>query len=1050
MKLAAWASAAVTCALFSATGAVAQDQDDVGSVRLPLSRYEALTRRGGAEDGARYAFSDVAVAVTASEDGSAEVSVSASVRVIGEGVALVPLVSSGAALTRATANGRDAELVPQRGALAWPAEAGTHRVAWSYRVDARRYGDGRVISVATPSAAGRLTADLPGSDPGVTVIPASSVDVTASGDRTRVSASLPATGAVQIAWRVAGAGGYTLSRARYRGRLDGDTVRFEAELTVELAGGERVLVPLFPAGVALEDVQVDRAEAAIAVIEETGSFAVPVSGRGRHRVAATFSVPIRNGDGLPSIDLSLVPTPVCAFELRLPGERDVTVEPHAGVTTARSGGQSVASFHVPMSESVSIRWAEAVPEDAAEIETRASADLVHVVRPDEGVLSITAHASWEITRGASSRAELELPAGVQVNAVESSLGIVSDWRVAEAQGRRVLTVFLDRAVSERLELVVRYERPWPVASRARELVEVPLLRARGAHRQRGMIALLSSGGLTLEPREEVSVTRVGDNLLPPAVRDALSATVAHTFRYLDEPPRLAAVGAVRAPEPARFDAQLDTLVSLGDVSTSVATLVQLDIKSGALEELRVRLPASLSLLEVSAPSLRRYEVEGEGDERTLRIELTQPIEGRLTLEILSERITGQEDLLAVPFLGVIGAEVERGRAGIEARAAFQVDVATAERLSPVEPSELPEQLLLRTDNPILHAYRYAQASPAPVFAVRITRHAQIETLQATVDEASYRTLYTREGVAVTTARFLVQNRRQQFLRVTLPGGSEVWSARVDGRSQQPARETGSEDDAPVVLLNIVSAAEAFPVELVYATPAPRLGAFGRVQSALPELHVVVTRTRWEIFLPEGASYAAPETSMTLLDAGPAAGGAWALDGAPADLALEVPAEGVRYVFTSMYAGRSGEAGALSIPYVSGWGGPLALLLSALGALLLWLGLLASAVIRLGLPLPAALGARLPVALATYRDHRDAALPAPAVVKRTLAAVLGVSALGALLLAVAHGYLSTSAWPAVLVTVLVALGAIGIAVRHKLEARRAAPPAEPAAAAPPAG
>ncbi|MCZ7679902.1 MAG: hypothetical protein M5U28_14540 [Sandaracinaceae bacterium] len=393
--------------------------------------------------------------------------------------------------------------------------------------------------------------------------------------------------------------------------------------------------------------------------------------------------------------------------------------------------------------------------------------------------------------------------------------------------------------------------------------------------------------------------------------------------------------------------------------------------------------------------------------------------------------------------------MERGRVGIEARAAFQVDVASAERLSPVEPSELPEQLLLRTDNPILHAYRYAQASPAPVFAVRITRHAQIETLQATVDEASYRTLYTREGMAVTTARFLVQNRRQQFLRVTLPAGSEVWSARVDGRSQQPARETGSEDDAPVVLLNIVSAAEAFPVELVYASPVPTLGAFGRVRGALPELHVVVTRTRWELFLPEGASYGAPETSMTLLEAGPSAGGAWAVDGAPAELALEVPAEGVRYVFTSMYAGRSGEAGALSIPYVSGWGGPLTLLLSALGALLLWLGLLGFAVIRLGLPLPAALGARLPIALATYRDHQDAVLPAPAVVKRTLAAVLGVGALGALLLAVAHGYLSTSAWPAALVTLLVALGAIGVAVRHRLDARRAAPPAAPTEAAPPA-
>ncbi len=1040
MKLAAWASAAVTCALFTAT-AVAQ-VDTNGSVQLPLARYEALTRGSEGEASPRYAFSDVAIAVSASEDGTAEVTVSASVRVIGEGVALVPLASSGAALSSATADGHAAELVPSQGALAWPAEAGTHRVSWSYRADARRFGDGRVISIATPPASARLTATLPVSDAGATVIPASSVDGSA-GDRTSLTASVPATGAVQIAWREAGTSGYTLSRARYRGRLAGDTVRFEAELTVELAGGERTLVPLFPQGVALEDVQVDRTEAAIAVIEDTGGFGVPVSGRGRHRIAATFSVPIRNGDGLPSIEVAIAPTPVCAFELRLPGERELTVEPYAGVSTTRSGGETVASFHVPMSEQVSIRWAEAVPEDAAAIELRASGELVHVVRPEEGVLSITAHATWEITRGATSRAELELPEGVQVNAVESSLGIVSDWRVAEESGRRVLTAFLDREVSERLELVVRYERPWPVATRERDAIDVPLLRARGVHRQRGMIALLSSGVLTLEPREEENVTRVGDNALPASVRDGLSATVASTYRYLDEPPRLVAIGAVRTPEPARFDAQLDTLVSFGEVSTSVATLIDLDIKSGGLEELRVRLPASLSLLEVSAPSLRRYAVEGEGDDRVLHIELTQPIEGRLAIEVLSERITGQEDELGVPFLSVIGAEVERGRVGVEARAAFQVDVASAERLSPIEPSELPEQLLLRTDNPILHAYRYAQAAPAPALAMRITRHAPIETLQATVDEAVYRTLYTREGMAVTMARFLVRNRRQQFLRVTLPEGSEVWSARIDGHAQQPARESGSEDDAPVVLLNIVSAAEAFPVELVYATPVPRLGAFGRLESALPTLHVVVTRTRWELFLPEGARYDAPETSMTLVEAGPAAGAAF-LD-ASESLALDVPAQGVRYVFTSMYAGRGGERVALSIPYVSGWGGPLTLLLSALGALLFWLGLLAFAVIRLGLPVPSAIGARLPLELATYRDRVEASLPAPAVMRRTVAAVLGLSALGALLLSVAHLYLSTSAWAAIAITLLFAIGAIGMAVRARLEARRAetAPPAAPA-------
>ena len=896
-----WApSAALACALSMTTlPALAQNEGE-GSVRLPLTTYQELTggERGGSS---AHAFSRMRVSVTVNEDEGApvaDVSVSARVEVLGEGPTLVPLANAGAAIVNATADGQPAGLVATGGTMAWPADgSGRHELSWSYRVEARRYGDGRVLALGLPQASAELTVTVPGTDRGVTVIPSASASSVPQGDTTRVTATLPATGGVQIAWRDDAAGGYTLSRASYEGSLEGDVVRFEAELTVELDGNERVRVPLFPSGVALEEVRVDRTEAAIDT--EDGAFVVPVSGRGRHRIRAAFQVPVRRAEGLPGIDVAITPTPVSRFELALDGERDFSVEPHAGVTTARRDGRTVATFHVPMSSNVSVRWAEAVPEDAQEVETRAHANVVHVIRPDEGVLSMRAYASWEITRGAMSRAAIEVPADVQINAVTSPAGFVSDWRVSDD---RVLSVFLDREVTGSLALEIEYERGWPVATRERDAFEVPLLRVNDVHRQRGMVALLATRELTLDPREEEHVTRVGDNLLPPAIRDSVPGTVAHTWRYLDEPPHLVAIGATREPDPARFDAQVDTLVSLGDVSTTVTTMVEIEVKSGTLDALALTVPEGLNLLEVSAPSLRHYAID---DDRRLRIELTQPMEGRFRVEVVCERITGQEEELEVPLLGVVDAEVERGRLGVEALAAFQVDARSVERLSPVDPGELPEQLLLRTDNPILHAYRYAQADPAPRFTVGITRHAEIETPHAVVGEATYRTLYTRDGVAVTSARFMVENRRQQFLRVGLPEGSEVWSASVDGRAQTPALEAGSDEDEPTVLLNIVSAAQAFPVEIVYATRAPGLGAFGRLSGRLPTLDVVVTRTTWEVYVPGGASYAAPDTSMTLLERGGAAMPEL-VDGVPADLRFEIPADGVRYVFEKMYAGRDGE------------------------------------------------------------------------------------------------------------------------------------------------
>lgn len=1047
-------SAAVICALTTMMTATVAAQDDSGSVRIPLDHYERLTHPGEAGSRGRptYAFSNARATVVVDEDGHAEVVIDAQVRVLGSEWTAVPLASDGAVLGTATVDGQPAELVVEGGVLAWPTnDEGTHQLRWTYRADARSYGSGRVLSIATPPAATALTATIPGVDRGVTVLPAANVQSAEVGESTQITASLPASRGAQIAWSTDDAGGFTLSRASYQGRLDGDLVRFEAELVVELSGRQTAEVPLLSTSLALEEVRVDRAEAAIATGDD-GTFVVPVHGRGRHRIHAVFQVPVVRDDGLPRIDLAITPTPVSRFELTLPGQRDLTVTPSAGVTVARRDERSVATFHVPMSPSVSMSWSEAIPVDAEEVQTRAHANLVHVVRPDDGVLSMRAVATWEITRGAMSRAELALPEDVQVNSVTSSAGVVSDWRVLGEGAERALHVFLDREVEGTLVLDVRYERGWPARTRTSEQFEVPLLRASGVGRQRGMVALLRSRELTLEPRDEEHMTRVGDNLLPAEVRDGLEGTVAHTWRYLDEPPRLVAIGAAHEPDPARFDAQVDTLVSLGDVSTTVTALIELDVKSGTLDRLGLELPEGLNLLEVSAPSLRRYTVE-DGDTRTLAIELTQPMEGRFRVEVVCERITGHEEELSVPTIRVHGAEVERGRLGVEALAAFQVDPAEVERLSPVDPGELPEQLLLRTDNPILHAYRYAQADPAPRFTVRITRHAEIETPHAVIDEASFRTLYTRDGVAVTMARFMVQNRREQFLRVGLPDGSEVWSARVDGRAQTPALEAGSDEDAPTVLLNIVSAAEAFPVEIVYATDVPSLGAFGRLGAELPRLDVVVTRTRWEVFLPEGAHYADPDSTMNLVETGLASPQADMLDAAGLEeLRLDVPTEGLRYVFTKMYAGQGEEVVSFSMPYVSGWGSPFVLFLSALGALLFCLGLLAFAVLRLGLPVPSAVRERLPIALATYRDH-DAVVP-PGLVRRhrrLWIATLGVSGFGAVLLLITHGYLSATAWPALAIAVFSGLGAIGLVAKQKVDAHlasKAQAPEEPGSPATP--
>jgi len=1022
--------AAALCALAVAPIDTTRAQDQ-GSVQIPLTVYQSLAQgqAAAAAAGADPALGAADVQVDVVEESgqvTATVTVTMSARVRRDEPSLVPLLPAGVALGAASVDGQPVQLVASGAGLAWPADAaGAHSVELVYQVDGTRLGDGCSIALPLPPApSSRLSVSIPGTGLGVAVLPATATRVAVAGDTTQVTATVPAGPGAQISWRRSSPGGFTLSRASYTGTLVGHAVRFVAELGVELATDGSATVPLLPVTVALADATLDRAPAPIAV--EDDRFTVRVSGRGRHSLTAIFEVPVVEQDGLPGILLDLPQVPVSRFTLTLPGAKEVEVSPEANVLLNRARGQTIASFNTAMTEQVSVRWPEAVPDAPAEVEARANATINHVAHADEGVLYVRAITTFDVTHGSMSVVSLDVPPAAQVNSVEARSGGVSDWRVT-GERDRVLTVYLDREVRGEITFEVTYERS--ITGPPGEAFDIPLLSPRDVHRQRGMIALLASRDLTLQPGEEQQLTRVGENQLPAAVRDAIDMTVAHTYRYVDVKPRLTATTAQREREQGRFDAQVNTLVSLNDVTTTGMAIVDVHVKTGSLLELVLELPEGVSLLDLSAPSLREHRVVEADGGQLVTVEFTQEMEGQFRVEASYERIFSQDESeLVVPAVHVRGADVEQGRLAVEALTAVQVDPERTERLSPVDVSELPQQLILRTTNPILLAYRYAHAAPPPELALRVTRHAEISTQDATIDTASYRTLYTREGLAVTTARFTVRNQRRQFLRVALPPDSEVWSVHVNGQADTPAMASETDGDESALLVNIINSAEGFPVEIVYATRTAQVGAFGRVEGQLPQTDMIVTRTRWEVFMPPHADYGTPSGELTLVERGGFAEAdvapiATGTDGLP----LTVPSEGIRFVFEKLYA-RSGEA--FSIPYTSGWGSPVAAAMSLLGTLLVWLAALGLLLVRLRL---GPLGVRVAGAGPELFTYRDSTSPAPNVIVRrgALAGLVAAGLCGVALLAVSHGYLATGPVAAVVLSTLFALGGSAVLLRDRV-------------------
>ena len=928
-----------------------------GRVEIPLEVYNRLVEE--ARNPAKVArpapasfalgSAQATVQVSSAEPlTTAEVRLELSIDVLEDEWVLVPVLPAATAVESATVGGKAVQLLATPLGLAWSTRsAGAYRMSLRYRVDALRSGGGFSLATPLPEAAAiNLTATLPGKNLDVAVIPAAGLQVSASGATTRVRATVPTSRGVQITWRAPSDQSHALSRASYSGRLSGDAVTWTAQLQVELFTDQTLLLALLPQSVTLSDLLVDGKTASILV--EDGQFVTPVKGLGRHQVTLGFETPLDLSDGPPGVELQVPAVPVSRFDLTLPGKKEVTVTPNANVSSRLREGNTVATVFAPMTERLTFSWAEAVPEEVR-AEVRANASLYHAVHAEEGVLDVRAFVVYEITRGETNLLHLAVPPGVQVNRVASPSGAVADWRIEDEGGRRVLDVFLDRKVRDELLLELHYDRSLG-AGPGLDAIEVPLLTSPDAHRQRGMVALLANSQLTLEPTADGEATRVGENQLPPFVREALSMTVAHTFKYVEMPPAM--VVAARAPkaQDGRFDAQVDTLLSLGEVTLTGSASIEIHVKSGRIATLQLEAPTGINILHLTAPSLRSHKVTPEGDGQRIDVEFTQEMEGQFRLEVSYEQILGDmASELSIPTLGVTGAEVGQGRLALEALSAVEVQPLRTTNLTDLDVAELPRQLVLRTTNPILLAYKYVQGEAGHELALKVTRHDLLDVQQAAIDEAEYRTLFTRDGLAVTTVRFLVRNSSKQFLRVALPKEAEVWSAFVDGRAEKPALAEG-ESSRRSVLLKIVNSTQGFPVQLVYATPGSRIRGLGAVEAFLPIPDILVTRSRWDVYLPAQMRYRKPSSNMDLVATGSPMDGRQ-LEEALVDhledaaarmvapLTISVPTAGIHFAFEKLYANQADQQTWLEIPYASRGGARAGAVVILLATLVFWAGLI---------------------------------------------------------------------------------------------------------------
>ncbi|WP_223787367.1 hypothetical protein [Marinicella meishanensis] len=924
-----------------------------GDVRVPLSDYIRLIEAAQQPEDlapADYAIGQASATVVLSEQDdhtTAQIQLSTTIEVFADQWTLIPVLPYGAAINSVLIDGQSIQLVQKAEWMSWSTQqAGTYRLVLNYRIDAQRSAQGYVLPVPIPRATStELTVQANGQQLDMAVIPSSAQSQQHQNNVHTLRADIPTTSALLITWREPSKQPLVVSRAQYSGELQDQAVTFQAQYQLELFTAEAIAWPIMPDAVILSDVLLDQQPAT--VFTEGGWLKVMLQGRGQHQLQVNFQTPVVQQQGPPAVHFPIPAVPISAFTLKLPGKKDITFSPPSQVLTKTDEAFTTGQAHIPLSDAVSISWIDAIPKDIRD-ELRANANIYHAISAEEGVLYGRGLIDYEITQGETSLLTFQLPIAAQVNRITATTAGISDWLETADETTRIIQVYLDRKVSGAFQLQVEYEQLLGPQSTDTAAISVPIIRAEQMHRQRGIVALLAGQELTLEPVKEQGVSRVGENQLPAFFRNPLTQTIAHTFKYTSAEPLLTVKTMAPIRQQGKYDAQVDTLVSLGEVTMRGSAGIQIDVKSGSVLDLNLALPAGVNVLNVTGPSLRQHQVKAAQDGQLIAVEFTQEMSGQFQLEVNYEYIlSDSQSELAVPTIQVTGAEVQHGRIAVEALTAIEIQAAGQTQLSTLEINELPQQLVLKTTNPILLAFKYVNADAAHQLTLQMTRHQELATQVAAIETADYQTLITDDGLAVTTARFDVRNSRMQFLRLSLPAQAEVWSVFVDGQAEKPANAQDQTAERQDILIKMLNSASGFPVEVVYAVPMAKMGLFGTLQAQLPIPDMVVTHSFWDVYLPQGPNYQAVDSNMQVVSerrrVNPVEQGlkTSTLDrqgslqvGKP--LRMSVPQQGILYRFEKLYANQSDTPAGFEIRYASSSGDHIGLLISLVSVVLIWL------------------------------------------------------------------------------------------------------------------
>jgi hypothetical protein len=544
-----------------------------------------------------------------------------------------------------------------------------------------------------------------------------------------------------------------ITRADYAGAVKGDLVHLEATLDVEVLNAEWAQLPVAFGEAAIGSARTKDETLLLRGVGE-GRYELLVRGQGKHQIRLSLVIGVKSATEGRSFTVECPAVGVSNLELEVP-ERDLAVQVTPRRTSELQSEKDVTRIRAVLGSTnqFTVSWQ---PTSGRTDQAAGLANVTDTIAVDVGDGVVHTHAvfDYQILRGSLGELAVDVPTDQRL--LDVQVPGLRDWQTATVDDRQRVTVRLHAPATEKVRLELHTESPL-----AKEAFPVGQVRAVGAARESGILAVRGNEDVGLEFVDRESITRIDAADVPESVRKPQSTF----YKFFTPDHKLSVVAAAMKPRIV-VDSHLSILLDKMRLTTRGEFRYQ--VSRSGIFSLTYRLPAGFQVDDVRADSMERFEVASTGGDPTLTVYFTKKLLGSLTVTVTASQARDKPaGELTLPLMEPFNATREQGLVAVIAPESLEVKTDSAQLQS--ARAATPDELASRGFQP--QTPGGSTLAAAFSFVTRPVRIAQ------TITERPRRTLVVigtvanvkEDVVQVSTAfRYQIQFSGTDTFRVVVP------------------------------------------------------------------------------------------------------------------------------------------------------------------------------------------------------------------------------------------------------------------------------------------